>query len=130
MDPKNRLARNLKPHLASIALMVATVVIAPSLAHAQSAVVGGLGNFDAANFEGKDAHGMEIQIEGIQPSDLIPSWCGNKYHCPVVEAYATGVYVRYKSLYDAASSQFTATTIPHGPNPAFGGTCYMFLLRT
>ena len=40
MDPKNRLARNLKPHLASIALMVATVVIAPSLAHAQSAVVG------------------------------------------------------------------------------------------
>ena len=91
----------------------------------QSAVVGALGNFDAANFEGKDVHGMEIQIEGIQPADLTPSWCGNKYGCPFVEPYATGVYVRYKSAYDATNHVFTATTVPHPANTAFAGTCYM-----
>jgi hypothetical protein len=105
-------------------LLVAGALLAPSFALAQSAVVGGLDNFDAANFEGKDAHGMEIQIEGILPSDLNPSWCGNQYGCPAVTGYATGVYVRYTSPYDAASSQFTFTTIPHPLNTPFGGTCY------
>src|SRR5437868_12752049 len=73
----------------------AGVFLAPSQAMAQSSIVGALGNFDAANSEGKDTHGMEIQIEGITPGDLSPSWCGNKYGCPAVVAYATGVYVRY-----------------------------------
>lgn len=109
------------------ALMIAGSLLAPVPGRAQSAVVGALGNFDAANFEGKDAHGMEIQIEGIQPGDLSPSWCGNKYNCPVVVPYATGVYVRYMSPYDAASRTFTATTVPHTPGAAFGGTCYMGL---
>src|SRR5947209_6544091 len=59
------------------ALLLASALCAPALLHAQSAVVGALGNFDAANFEGKDAHGMEIQIEGILPGDLMPAWCGN-----------------------------------------------------
>lgn len=101
-------------------------LLAPSVAVAQSAaIVGSLGNFDAANYEGKDAHGMEIQIEGITPADLTPSWCGNKYNCPVVEPYATGVYVRYKSPYDATNHVFTATTVPHTPGVGFAGTCYM-----
>jgi hypothetical protein len=106
------------------ALLIAGALSAPSFAFAQSAVVGALGNFDAANFEGKDAHGMEIQIEGIQPADLYPSWCGNKYSCPVAEAYATGVYVRYKSMYDSVNHQFLGTTVPHAPNAPFAGTCY------
>ena len=106
------------------ALLAAGMMIIPSLAFGQYAVVGGLGNFDAANFEGKDAHGLEVQIEGIQPSDLYPAWCGNKYSCPVVVPYATGVYVRYVSSYDAANHRFVATTVPKIPGP-FAGTCYM-----
>ena len=106
-------------------LLVCGALMAPSFAFAQSSVVGGLGNFDAANFEGKDAHGMEIQIEGIVASDLNPAWCGNKYGCPAVVAYATGVYVRYMSTYDANNHQFLNTTVPHPPNTPFAGTCYM-----
>ncbi len=109
----------------SALLLAAGALIAPSFAVAQSAVVGVLGNFDAANFEGKDAHGMEIQIEGIVAGDLYPSWCGNKYGCPAVVAYATGVYVRYMSAYDSVNHQFNNTTVPHPPNAAFAGTCYM-----
>jgi len=107
-------------------LLAAGFLMVPSFVMAQSAVVGGLGNFDAANFEGKDAHGLEIQIEGIQPGDLTPSWCGNKYNCPVVTSYGTGVYIRYVSPYDAATGRFTATTVPHAPNTAFAGTCYQW----
>jgi hypothetical protein len=123
MNSLNEGARN-RSWAIGAALMIAGALFAPAPARAQSAVVGALGNFDAANFEGKDAHGMEIQIEGIQLNDLTPSWCGNKYNCPVVTAYATGVYVRYMSPYDAASQQFTATTVPHPANTPFAGTCY------
>ena len=108
------------------ALLLVGALFVPSYAAAQSAVVGYLGNFDAANFEGQDAHGMEIQIEGIQAGDLYPSWCGNKYNCPLIEPYATGVYVRYKSAYDAVNHQFTATTVPHAVSTTFAGTCYQW----
>ena len=54
-----------------------------------------------------------------------PSWCGNKYNCPVVVPYATGVYVRYMSPYDSLNRTFTATTVPHASNTPFAGTCYM-----
>ena len=111
--------------LKSAALWIAGACIVPCLAFAQSAVVGGLGNFDAANFEGKDANGMEIQIEGIKVSDLNPAWCGNKFGCPIYEPYATGVFIRYKSAYDAASGLFTAKTVPHATATGFAGTCYM-----
>ena len=92
----------------------------------QAAIFGSLGNFDAANFEGKDAFGFEIQIEGIQVKDLMPSWCGNNFGCPVMVPYATGVYVRYQSPYDPVSGTFTSRTAPHQPNTAFGGTCYFY----
>src|SRR5262249_13854857 len=101
MKPLNELA---SMRLCAVgALMLASALLSPTTGYAQSAVVGALGNFDAANFEGKDAHGMEIQIEGIQPNDLSPSWCGNKYGCPAVVPYATGVYVRYMSPYDSVN---------------------------
>src|SRR5438309_1713462 len=105
-------------------LIAAGASLLPGQVFAQSAVVGALGNFDAANYEGKDTHGMEIQIEGITPADLTPSWCGNKYGCPAVTAYATGVYVQYKGVYDSVSQQFLQTTVPHAPNTPFAGTCY------
>ena len=107
------------------ALMITGLLAVPASLMAQSAVVGSLGNFDAANFEGKDAHGMEVQIEGIVPGNLYPAWCGNKYGCPVTVPYATGVYVRYMSPYDSVNHSFTATTVPHAPATPFGGTCYM-----
>jgi hypothetical protein len=53
----------------------AALFASPTAAHAQAAnIFGSLGNFDAANFEGQDAHGFEIQIEGIQASDVVGLW--------------------------------------------------------
>ena len=96
----------------------------PMIARGQEAVVGSLTNFDAANFEGRDAFGFEIQIEGLQPSDLGMAWNGNKFGTPENVPYATGVYVRYKSPWDPVTQQFTARTVPHALNTSFAGTCY------
>jgi len=101
------------------------VLIAPSAARAQTATIfGSLGNFDAANNAGQDAHGFEIQLEGIQPSDIVVTWPGNKYGSPQIVPYATGVYVRYLSPFDPNARLFTATTVPIAPGTAFAGTCY------
>lgn len=101
------------------------LLAAPIGAQAQSATIfGSLGNFDAANNVGQDAHGFEIQLEGIQPSDIVATWPGNKYGSPQIVAYATGVYVRYLSTFDPNTQQFIAATVPIAPGANFGGTCY------
>jgi List-Bact-rpt repeat protein len=103
----------------------AALFVCPTAAHAQAAnIFGSLGNFDAANFEGQDAHGFEIQIDGVQPSDVAALWPGNKFGQPVVTRSATGIYVRYLSPFDPSTQQFTATTVPHAPGTPFAGTCY------
>ncbi len=111
--------------IAAAAALAAGLLAGPTLALAQDAIVGGLTNFDAANYEGKDAYGFEIQIEGLKATDLGFSWNGNKFGSPEIVPYATGVYVRYKSPWDAAAQQFTAKTVPHTPGTGFAGTCYM-----
>ena len=110
---------------AGAALSIGLYAAAPAAMAQSNYIVGGLGNFDAANFEGKDAYGFEVQIEGVKASDLGPSWTGNKFGNPVVTEYATGVYVRYQSIYDAVNQRFVSATVPKPPGIAFGGTCYM-----
>ncbi len=106
-------------------LLAISMLILPAIGDAASFIVGGLGNFDAANYEGQDAYGFEVKIEGIQASDLMPSWTGNKFGAPVVVPYATGVYVRYQSPYDSVNHRFTQATVPKTPGAAFLGSCYM-----
>ncbi|TAK62314.1 hypothetical protein [Methylobacter sp.] len=105
-------------------LTLALFAAAPA-ANALNYIAGGLGNFDAANFEGQDAYGFEIQIEGITPADLAPSWTGNKFGAPLVVPYAGGVYVRYQSAYDSGTQQFVSKTIPKTLGTSWQGTCYM-----
>ncbi len=107
------------------ALLFLALLAAPVVARAQSATIfGSLGNFDAANNVGQEAHGFEIQLEGIQPHDIVVTWPGNKYGSPQIVPYATGVYVRYVSPFDPFTQQFTATTVPIAPGASFSGTCY------
>ena len=105
--------------------LVLALLSVPTVASSANYIVGGLGNFDAANYEGQDAYGFEVQIEGIQASDLLPSWTGNKFGNPVVVPYATGVYVRYQSAYDPVAHRFVSATVPKTPGASFQGTCYM-----
>ncbi|HZS03498.1 MAG TPA: hypothetical protein VFD58_01370 [Blastocatellia bacterium] len=112
--------------LPSILLALALLII-PVAAQAQSAtIVGYLSNFDAVNNTGQDVHGLEIQLEGLSPADIYYTFSVNRYGAPTVVPYATGVYVRWMSPFDSSAQQFTATTVPHAPNTAFGGTCYQW----
>ena len=109
----------------SVALLVLCVLIAPVASNAQSATVyGSLGNFDVINHTGHDGHGFEIELEGIQPSDVYYSFTVQRYGTAMVTATATGTRVRWASAYQ--NGAFSQTTLPHAPNTPFAGSCYQW----
>jgi hypothetical protein len=112
--------------LASGAVLVLGLLAAPSAVFAvQNAIIGGLTNFDAANYEGETTYGFEIQLDNIQPTEFSSAW-PSKYGQPAYVPYATGTYVRYQSTWDPVAQQFIARTVPHSPGAGFQGTCYSF----
>lgn len=111
-------------HACSAVLTLSLFAAAPAV-NAVSFIVGGLGNFDAANYTGQNAYGFEIKIEGLQPNDLSPSFNYNRFGDPLIEKYATGVYVRYQSAYDPIAQKFVSATVPMTGSTSFAGTCYM-----
>jgi hypothetical protein len=114
----------------SLAFLVLTLLAIPATSQAQSTIVGYLSNFDAVNNTGQDIHGLEIQLEGLQPGDIYYTFGANRYGTPKVVPYATGVYLRWQSPVDPATQLFTQRTIPHPPNTPFGGTCYQWYPAT
>jgi Divergent InlB B-repeat domain len=116
---------SLRGSILAAALSVAFVALAATAARAQTATVSGsLSNFDVINDTGRDAHGFEIQFEGLQPNDVYYTFTMQRYGSPQIVAYATGVFVRWSSPYDAASAQFAQTTLQHKAGVPFAGTCY------
>src|SRR5689334_9400508 len=107
------------------ALMLA-MAAAPMALRAQTATVSGyLGAFDVVNVGSQPAHGFEIRIEGAQPNDLYYTVFGGRYGTPSIVPYATGVAVRYTSIYNASTGQWSATTGMHTPGAPFGwNDCY------
>lgn len=107
-----------------LALLMASLLM-PILAQAQTAAISGsLGNFDVVNNTGNDAHGFEIQLEGIQPGDVYYSFGAQRYGAAQVIPYATGVYVRWQALYDSTLQRFAQTTLPFSSGGPFAGSCY------
>ena len=110
----------------SVAAVAISLLSTPTAVFAvQNAIIGGLTNFDAANFEGETTYGFEIQLDNIQPSEFTQAW-PSKYGQPAYVPYATGTYVRYQSIWDPVAQQFIARTVPHTPGTSFQGTCYSF----
>ena len=110
-----------------ILAVAAAVIAVPAAGRAQTAVMTAyLGNFDVVNNAGEDAHGFEIQFEGISPNDVWLGWSYERYGAAQVEQTAAGVTVRWVSPYDSAAQQFATRTVPYasGAKP-FAGTCYM-----
>jgi hypothetical protein len=111
-----------------------TTLLAPVAARAQSvAIVGSLANFDVLNNTGQDAHGFEIQIEGIQSADIYrifgywPVYGGNviRYGAGTAIDYPGGVYVRWTSPWDPATQTFTqATPVPTSLTMVPGESCW------
>lgn len=116
-----------KNTLKHLALAFACMLgIGLSAAQAQTAAIyGSLGNFDVINHTGHDAHGFEIQFEGLHEADIYYTFSYQRYGSPVIVPYANGVYVRWSSAYNSTSQSFLQTTVPHATSSSFGGTCYM-----
>jgi uncharacterized repeat protein (TIGR02543 family) len=85
-------------------LVAALVLAAPAAAHAQAAaLVGSLANFDALNNTGQEAHGFEIEVEGIASQDIyriFGNWGGTnviRYGAGSAIDIPGGVIVRWAS---------------------------------
>src|SRR5689334_11706023 len=116
--------RHLITHFAASALAAAALLAAPAAASAQTATISGqLGNFDVVNNTGHDAHGFQIEIQGIQVADVYYTFSYQRYGAPAITPTATGVLLQWTSPY--ASGAFAQTTIAHVAGQPFAGTCYM-----
>jgi uncharacterized repeat protein (TIGR02543 family) len=108
----------------------------PIVARAQQVViVGFLGNFDVLNNTGEQAHGFEIQMEGVHAADIYRIFgAGGPFGYPTdvirygqgtATDYATGVYVRWMSPWDPATQSFKlATPIPGNNASVPGDSCW------
>ena len=62
---------------------VLAMLAAPIGARAQLATIyGSLGNFDVVNDTGHDAHGFEIQLEGLTGADVYYSFSAERFTSP------------------------------------------------
>jgi hypothetical protein len=112
------------------ALGLAMIAI-PALLHAQTAtIIGWPVNFDTVNTTGQETHGFEIEVDGVQPSDVTRVFGGTQPNCVIryctgsIIPFAGGVYIRWASPYDPTSGQFTqGTPIPNG-TLASGESCW------
>ena len=130
--------------LAAIAVaLVAAVFALPALSHAQSAptIVGSLANFDVVNETEGEKEGFEIQLEGLEPRDIVRVFgqsgatCYIRYCIGSITPYGTpgvapfGVYVRWTANYNAGAQTFTTPlTAPgngHGTPSRVGNTQVM-----
>jgi hypothetical protein len=94
---------------------------------AQTATIyGALSNFDVINHTEHEAHGMEIELEGLQLGDVTYTFSAQRYGSPAITPTATGVLVRWASAYDANAQQFLQTTVAHAANTPFAGSCYQW----
>src|SRR6266850_2895918 len=112
----------------------ATLLAVPWPSHAQTAptIVGSLANFDAVNDTEGEKEGFEIQLEGLEPTDITRVFgqtgatCYIRYCIGSITPYGTpgvapfGVHVRWTANYDAATKQFT--TPIHAPGGGSSGT--------
>jgi List-Bact-rpt repeat protein len=110
-----------------VSVVAAGVLLAaPRSVRAQTAaVIGSLGNFDVANNQQQEAHGFEIEFDGVHPEDISSTFDTERYGAPIFVPTATGVIVRWASAYNP-SLGFSATTAPHAADAPLAGACYQW----
>jgi hypothetical protein len=112
--------------------LLAVGVCALALTGASNAgpIYGTLGNFDVVNDSGSDAHGFEIDLEGIHSSDITDTFGGpGRYFPPTVERYgsptitdtATGVLIVYKGTFSGGAWNVST---PSGVFTTPGESCW------
>jgi hypothetical protein len=109
-----------------VGVLAGALLAIQGAAHAQSATIyGSVGNFDVANNQHREAHGFELELEGVHPEDVASTFDSQRYGRPSIIATETGTIVRWSSGYDFASG-FTATTAPHPDAAPLAGSCYQW----
>lgn len=125
---KNNIVKNFAARARGVLLGGALgigLIALPAIARAQTATItGNLGGFDVVNDSGQEAHGFEVQIEGITQNDLYYTGYGQRYGSGVVESYSGGVYVRWLSHWDPDAQAYTATTPQYQGGPFSWNDCY------
>ena len=109
------------------ALLLGVVVTIPHAASASAkhtasvTQFGTISNFDVFNDTGQETEGFEIVLDGISSSDITYMFGApyERYGNPTITPFAGGVYVRYRSPWDAAAQKFTVGT-PVAPTPIAG----------
>jgi Divergent InlB B-repeat domain len=106
-------------------LLAAAMTVNPAAAQTQgTSVFGALGNFDVYNDTGEDAHGFQIELDGLTLQQVAGTFGGTRYGPATVVPFPGGVYVRYQSSWDPAAQQYSATTtVPAAFTPTLGHSC-------
>ncbi len=109
-----------KAALGSGALLLA-LAAAPIAMQAQVTLFGTPSNFDVLNDTGQDAHGFEIELQGITPADLAGVWTATRFPY-TIQTIPGGIVIHYASPY--AGGRYSITTVtPAAFNPTLGHSC-------
>jgi hypothetical protein len=123
-DAVTRCGRIFAGAAAQMMLLALVIFLTTVASHAQTAAIyGQLGNFDVVNHSGHDGHGFEIELEGLQVSDVPYTFSWQRYGTAQITSTATGVLVRWESTY--TNGAFDQTTVAYAGGGQFGGSCYM-----
>src|ERR1041385_7183867 len=112
--------------LAGMALMLIPLATPFALRAQTVTLFGALSNFDVLNDTGQDAHGFEIELDGVTPAQAQYTFNATRYGASVVVPIPGGVIVRWQSSWDPATQVFTiTTTTPASFTPTFGHSCVL-----
>src|SRR6266536_2943020 len=77
-----------------------TLALFATSASAQTSLFGSIYNFDVYNDTGQDAHGFQIELDGLTPQQAYYNFSATRYGAPTVIPFTGGVYVRYAATYN------------------------------
>lgn len=97
------------------------VLALPAALSAQVTLFGTPSNFDVLNDTGQDAHGFEIELQGISPADLAGVWTASRYPY-TIQTIPGGIVIHYASPYTAGQWK-TTTVVPAVFAPTGGHSC-------
>jgi hypothetical protein len=111
-----------------LARILTAVVVSSALSGSPAfgaTLYGSLSNFDVVNDTGEVCHGFEIELEGVNPSDIAFTFGAPyiRYGDPTLVSTGTGTIVRYASTF-GSGGWTTGTPIPSGPFPTGGHQCF------
>lgn len=90
---------------------------------AQVTLFGTPSNFDVYNDTGRDAHGFEVELQGIKSTDLAGVWSASRYPYTIITT-ANGIIIHYASPYVNGQYQ-VGTVVPATFSPTFGHSCVL-----